>query len=59
MKKYSRFAIYYAPPKGSGLEEFGKYWFGWDPLNAKFINKKQRINSVSYTHLTLPTIYSV
>ena len=44
MKKYSRFAIYYAPTKGSGLEEFGKQWFGWDPLDAKFINKKQRIN---------------
>ena len=44
MKKYSRFAIYYAPPKGSVLEEFGKYWFGWDPLVAKFINNKQRIN---------------
>ena len=44
MKKYSRYAIYYAPPKESSLEEFGRYWFGWDPLNAKLINNKQRIN---------------
>ncbi len=44
MKKYSRYAIYYAPPKESNLEEFGRYWFGWDPLNAKLINNKQRIN---------------
>ena len=44
MKKYSRYAIYYAPPKESNLEEFGRYWFGWDPINAKSINNKQRIN---------------
>ena len=44
MKKYSRYAIYYAPPKESSLEEFGRYWFGWDPLNAKLINNKHRIN---------------
>jgi len=44
MKKYSRYAIYYAPTKGSSLEEFGKYWFGWDPLKGKFVNNKQRIN---------------
>ncbi len=44
MKKYSRYAIYYAPPKESNLEEFGRYWFGWDPLNAKLINNKRRIN---------------
>lgn len=44
MKKYSRYAIYYAPPKESSLEEFGRYWFGWDPLNAKLINNKRRIN---------------
>ncbi len=44
MKKYSRYAIYYAPPKESILEEFGRYWFGWDPLNAKLINNKHRIN---------------
>ncbi len=44
MKKYSRYAIYYAPPKKSSLEEFGRYWFGWDPLNAKLINNKHRIN---------------
>jgi len=44
MKKYSRYAIYYAPPKESSLEEFGRYWFGWDPINAKSINNKQRIN---------------
>ena len=44
MKKYSRYAIYYAPPKESNLEEFGRYWFGWDPLNAKLINNKHRIN---------------
>jgi len=44
MKKYSRYAIYYAPPKESNLEKFGRYWFGWDPLNAKLINNKQRIN---------------
>ncbi len=44
MKKYSRYAIYYAPPKESSLEEFGRYWFGWDPLNAKLINNNHRIN---------------
>lgn len=44
MKKYSRYAIFYAPPKESNLEEFGRYWFGWDPLNAKLINNKRRIN---------------
>ena len=47
MKKYSRYAIYYAPPKGSSLEEFGRYWFGWDPVNAKLINNKHRINYLS------------
>ena len=44
MKKYSRYAIYYAPPKESNLEEFGRYWFCWDPNSAKSIKNKQRIN---------------
>lgn len=27
---YARFAIYYLPPQGSALAEFGARWLGWD-----------------------------
>ena len=27
---HSRYAIYYAPPSGSGLARFGASWLGWD-----------------------------
>lgn len=30
MQDYRRYAIYYAPPVGSGLARFGAAWLGWD-----------------------------
>ena len=30
MAVYSRYAVYYVPPKGSALAHFGATWLGWD-----------------------------
>ena len=32
MIEYTRYAVYYAPPQGSGLARFGASWLGWDNL---------------------------
>ncbi|MEM6664275.1 MAG: DUF1045 domain-containing protein [Pseudomonadota bacterium] len=30
MPEFERYAVYYAPPKGSALARFGAAWLGWD-----------------------------
>ena len=34
-------------------------WFDWDGEAIEFFTRPNRPKAVSYTHLTLPTIYSV
>lgn len=34
MGDWRRHAIYFAPPRGSGLARFGAGWLGWDPETA-------------------------
>lgn len=35
MPQFSRYAVYYAPPDGSALAEFGASWLGWDAARAQ------------------------
>ena len=35
MDTFSRYALYYAPPVGSDLADFGAAWLGWDAATAK------------------------
>ena len=34
MTDYTRYAVYYAPPEGSGLARFGAEWLGWDAASG-------------------------
>ncbi|MEM7744946.1 MAG: DUF1045 domain-containing protein [Pseudomonadota bacterium] len=35
MTRHTRYAIYYAPPEGSGLAAFGAAWLGWDAATGQ------------------------
>ena len=35
MTRYTRYAVYYAPPEGSDLALFGASWLGWDAASGQ------------------------
>ncbi|MDV7340335.1 DUF1045 domain-containing protein [Terasakiella sp. A23] len=37
--EYERFALYYAPPKGAALADFGNSWLGWDAENQREVDR--------------------
>ena len=48
-----------SPRDGRVIEELGYYDPSVPETDARVKLKAERVDSVSYTHLTLPTIYSV
>lgn len=39
--EFVRHALYFLPPKGSGLEDFGDSWLGWSVTKGKFVAHPQ------------------
>lgn len=40
MIEYSRYAIYFMPRQGDPLHEFGRNWFGYDPMTGESLTPK-------------------
>ena len=40
-RKFIRHALYFLPPKGSGLEEFGVSWLGWSITEGRVVAHPQ------------------
>lgn len=39
LEGYTRYAVFWAPPEGSGLARFGAAWLGWDCIAGKDIER--------------------
>ena len=40
-REFVRHALYFLPPKGSGLEDFGDSWLGWSVTKGKVVAHPQ------------------
>ena len=43
-RKFIRHALYFLPPKGSGLEEFGVSWLGWSITEGRVVAHPQIVD---------------